>query len=237
MVDKRTVAGDVLPIGYDKPVFVIAEAGINHGGNLDVAINMAFIASACGADAVKYQTFLECELPYKNLTYKQTKVLKEYCDDIGILFLSTPHTVSAINALDELVPVYKLASPRLFDHEFIEKVIEKGKPIIISVNEKACAKDVSGLPEAEYIFMNTVCEYPAEYPNLEALGMFRAFFPDKLWGYSDHTRGTYNCRKAVTKYGACIIEKHFKLNNRCVDKAVSVFPPELEDLCNFVHGA
>ena len=88
MVDKRAVASNVLPIGYDKPVFVIAEAGINHGGNLDVAINMAFIASACGADAVKYQTFLECELSYKNLTYKQTKVLKEYCDEIGRLLLS-----------------------------------------------------------------------------------------------------------------------------------------------------
>ena len=95
MADKRTDSGDEyvasVPIGGDNPVFVIAEAGINHGGNMDTALNMALIAKECGADAVKYQTFLECELPYKNITYRETEVLKEYCDFLEILFLSTPH--------------------------------------------------------------------------------------------------------------------------------------------------
>jgi sialic acid synthase SpsE len=230
MSDKRTVSGDV-PIGYDKPVFVIAEAGINHGGDLDVALSMALIAKECGASAVKYQTFLECELAFKNITYKETRVLKEYCDSIDILFLSTPHTVSAIDALDGLVPMFKVASPRLFDHEFLKKVIAKNKPIIISVNQKAKNTDLDSLPEADYIFMHTVCKYPADDPNFLRMEILKACDTRRLWGYSDHTKGIHNCLKAVTKYGVCLIEKHFKLNNRCVDVDVSVFPEKLEELC------
>jgi len=238
MVDERADSGDehfASPaIGYDKPVFVIAEAGINHGGNLDVALNMALIAKECGASAVKYQTFLECELPYKNLTYHQTRVLKEYCDSINILFLSTPHTVSAIEALDDLVPMFKLAAPFLFRPAFIEKVAKKNKPIIISINQDASPAHIEDLPEAEYIFMHTVSKYPADDPRFSRLEMFKKRFPTRAWGYSDHTRGINNCLKAVTIYGACLLEKHFKLNNRCVDKDVSVFPDQLEELCNIV---
>ncbi len=146
MADKRADSGDErkasLPIGYDKPVFVIAEAGINHGGNLDTALSMALMAKECGASAVKYQTFLECELPYKNLTYKQTRVLKEYCDSIDILFLSTPHTESAIDALEELVPVYKLASPVLFKHDFIKKEGSEELPFWQVVSNKIKALDL-----------------------------------------------------------------------------------------------
>jgi N,N'-diacetyllegionaminate synthase len=240
MANKRTVDSDEYTTGYsighDKPVFVIAEAGINHGGNLDLALNMALIAKEVGASAVKYQTFLECELPYKNLTYHETRVLKEYCDSIGILFLSTPHTISAIEALDDLVPMFKLASPFLFRPRFIERVAKKNKPIILSVNENAKAEHIEDLPEARYIFMHTVCKYPADAPQFERLDMFQKRFPDSIWGYSDHTKGINNCKKAVTIYSACLLEKHFKLSNKCVDTDVSVFPDQLEDLCNFVRS-
>lgn len=237
MADEGTVKRNGLPIGYDNPVFIIAEAGINHGGDLFKALIMASKAKGCGASAVKFQTFLESELPFKNISYKETKSLKEFCDDIGILFLSTPHTESAIDALEELVPVYKLASPRLYDRKFIKKVIEKGKPIILSVNEYAVTKDIEALPDADYIFMHTVCQYPADYPQLERLAFFMCWDTDSLWGYSDHTAGIDNCKKAITEYGACLIEKHFMLEEGCVDEMVSIKPKELEELCSFAHNA
>jgi sialic acid synthase SpsE len=127
--------------------------------------------------------------------------------------------------------MFKLAAPFVFRPEFIRRVIRKNKPIIISINQDANPGHVEDLPEADYIFMHTVSQYPADAPRFERLKMFKERFPGTIWGYSDHTKGTHNCLKAVTKYGVCLIEKHFKLNNRCVDVDVSVFPEKLEELC------
>jgi len=230
----------VREIGYNKPVFIIAEAGINHNGDLKLAKEMAWEAYRAGADSVKYQTFIPSELGdrYKNITYAETKELKEYCDEIGILFLSTPHSESAVDFLNDLVPAFKVASPFLFNKKFLVKVLGKSKPIIISIHEKAVSSDFEWLTEIKkpkVYFMHTVCHYPAISPLFLRLYEFMKLYPDTLWGYSDHTIGIENCVGAVKVFGACIIEKHFKIVEDCPDSDHSATPLKLRRMVDEIR--
>lgn len=144
-------------IGRDEPVFIIAEAGVNHNGKLELAKKMVDKAKRAGVDAVKFQTFKAEDLVTENsemadyqkkniskdqsqyemikekeLGYEEFKNLKEYCDEKDILFLSTPHTEEAMNFLEDLVPAYKIGSGDLTNLPFLKKVAQKGKPIILS---------------------------------------------------------------------------------------------------------
>jgi len=144
-------------IGEGHPCFVIAEAGINHNGKLEIAKKLIDAAKEVGADAVKFQTYksenvtsryvemadyqkknigkeesqLEMikkfELPYENFIE-----LKEYCDKKQIMFLSTPHSYDAADFLEDLVPAYKIGSGDLTNLPFLEKIAEKKKPILLS---------------------------------------------------------------------------------------------------------
>jgi N,N'-diacetyllegionaminate synthase len=144
-------------IGDGQPCFVIAEAGINHNGKIELAKQLIDEAKKAGADAVKFQTFksegvtaISAELAgyqKKNIGTKQSQIdmlrkyefeydtfreMKEYCDKRKIVFLSTPHSYDAIDFLDDLVPAYKISSGDITNIPAIEKIAKKGKPVIIS---------------------------------------------------------------------------------------------------------
>jgi N,N'-diacetyllegionaminate synthase len=143
-------------IGENKPCFIIAEAGVNHNGKLDLAKKLVDVAVDAGADAVKFQTFKSEEVAtdkagsasyakknigkdvkqlemMKNLElkYDEFKKLKQYCDSKHIIFLSTPHSFDAIDFLDELVPAFKFGSGDLTNIPALQYAAEKGKPMII----------------------------------------------------------------------------------------------------------
>lgn len=144
-------------VGKGKPVFIIAEAGVNHNGSADIAKRIIDSAVESGADAVKFQTFKAEEVVIKNtpiteyqkknisrevsqqkmletleLKYADFIELKEYCDKKNVIFLSTPHSEDAIDFLDPLVPAYKIGSGDLNNLPLLEKAAKKGKPIILS---------------------------------------------------------------------------------------------------------
>jgi N-acetylneuraminate synthase/N,N'-diacetyllegionaminate synthase len=144
-------------IGEKQPIFIIAEAGVNHNGKLDLAKKLVDIAIDAGADAVKFQTFkvenlvtpnLESAdyvkknigkdlrqqemIKYLELNYNDFKKLKNYCDKKEIIFLSTPHTFDAIDFLDDLVPLYKFGSGDITNIPAFKHAAKKGKPIILS---------------------------------------------------------------------------------------------------------
>lgn len=144
-------------IGKKEPVFIIAEAGVNHNGNLRLAKMLVDAAKSAGADAIKFQTFNSENLVSRHagmasyqeqnlgkkskqiemlkkleLSYPDFKKLKEYCDRKDILFLSTPHTEDAIDFLEPLVPFFKIGSGDLTNLPFLSKIAKKGKPMIIS---------------------------------------------------------------------------------------------------------
>jgi len=140
-----------------KPCFIIAEAGVNHNGRLDLAEKLVDVARKAGADAIKFQTFKSggvvsekaeiADYQKKNmgkkeaqlkilkkleLDYKDFTKLKKYCDKKGIIFLSTPHSPDAIDFLEPLVPAYKIGSGDLTNLPFLKKIAGKKKPIILS---------------------------------------------------------------------------------------------------------
>jgi len=144
-------------IGEKQPIFIIAEAGVNHNGKLDLAKKLVDIAIDAGADAVKFQTFKVENLVTSNLesadyvtknigkdlrqqemikslelNYNDFKKLKNYCDKKEIIFLSTPHTFDAIDFLDDLVPLYKFGSGDITNIPALKHAAKKGKPIILS---------------------------------------------------------------------------------------------------------
>lgn len=144
-------------IGEGKPCFIIAEAGVNHNNNIEIAKKLVDAAVEAKADAVKFQTFKSENVmtkyatmaPYqiKNLGKEESQLemakklempyenfvkLKKYCDKRGIMFLSTPHSEDAIDFLDKLVPAYKTGSGDLTNLPFLEKIAKKRKPVILS---------------------------------------------------------------------------------------------------------
>lgn len=140
-------------------VFIIAEAGVNHNGDLETAKRLVDAAVVAGADAVKFQTFVPEEVvtgsaekaPYQKanmsggqetqldmirrlaLSKEDFRTLKAYCDRAGIMFLSTPFDYYSVDLLDELgVPLFKIPSGELVNDRFLRYVAARGKPLIIS---------------------------------------------------------------------------------------------------------
>jgi N,N'-diacetyllegionaminate synthase len=145
-------------ISQNSPTFVIAEAGVNHGGDMSVAKKLIDIASNAGADAVKFQYFKTENIilsnvekaPYQmkttsvqesqfemlkklEVSIDQNKELKSYCESKNIIFLTTPFDEESLDNLDVLdLPAYKIASTDLTNLPYLEKVAKKRKPIFLS---------------------------------------------------------------------------------------------------------
>jgi len=143
-------------IGHKQPCFIIAEAGINHNGNIKLAKKLIDKAVDAKADAVKFQTFKSegvatenaniAEYAKKNigknpkqielikkyeLEYDDFKILKDYCDKKNIIFLSTPHSFDAIDFLADIVPAFKFGSGDLTNIPALQHAAKKNKPLIL----------------------------------------------------------------------------------------------------------
>ena len=138
--------------------YIIAEAGVNHNGSVEIALELIKKAKEIGADCVKFQTFKTEEIvtlsaPKANYQLKVTdkdetqfqmlkklelsqdsfKLLKDECDKIGIDFMSTPYSIRDLELLDGIgVGAFKIASGQLTEHYFLKKIAKKNKPIILS---------------------------------------------------------------------------------------------------------
>jgi len=146
-------------IGNKQPCFIIAEAGVNHNGDIDLAKKLIDAAVEAGVDAVKFQTWITEDLVTKNapkanyqlettgggesqfemikkleLSFEEFKVLKKYCDKKNIIFLSTPDEEKSVDFLQSIdVPAFKLSSGELTNFRMLKKIAKQGKPIILSV--------------------------------------------------------------------------------------------------------
>jgi N-acetylneuraminate synthase/N,N'-diacetyllegionaminate synthase len=140
-------------IGPDKPVFIIAEAGVNHNGDVGLAKRLIDVAAEAGADAVKFQTFkanklISARAPHGD--YKSTGVdlklieklelslqhyieLIDYCQDAGIVFLATPFDFGSVNLLERLsAPAFKVSSGDLTNIPLLKHVGSKNLPVLLS---------------------------------------------------------------------------------------------------------
>lgn len=242
-----------LKIGQDKKTFIIAEAGINHNGSLDLAIKMVKEAKKAGASAIKFQTYVTEKRVAKDsqifeilkkceLAREKQKKIKDYADKIGIIFFSTPFDEESLDFLVRLkVKLIKISSFDIVNEKLIDKASSYKIPLIISrgmanskeINEaiKICKKN-----EAEYALLHCVSAYPApkEDVNLKAIKSLQAY--NCPIGYSDHTLDIDASVYAVA-VGACIIEKHFTLDRKMVgpDHKLSTNPEELAVLCKKIR--
>lgn len=153
-------------IGDGAPVFVIAEAGVNHNGSLEMAQRLVDAARDAGADAVKFQTFkaeqvvtaaapkaayqvkatgghesqLEMIRGFE-LSFEAFRILAGHCRERGIMFLSTPFDAESADFLDDIgVPGFKIASGEITNLPFLSHVAAKGKPVIVSTGMATLAE-------------------------------------------------------------------------------------------------
>lgn len=162
MVEKNT-NNQVLQIGNYKvgcgsPTFIIAEAGVNHNGDINLALELVHAAKESGADCVKFQTFtandlvsksspkakyqLETTDPKQNqydmlkaleLKMEDFARLKAECDKVGICFLSTPYNICDVDLLESIgTPAYKIASAMSVEPHLLSYVAKTGKPLLVS---------------------------------------------------------------------------------------------------------
>lgn len=249
-------------VGDGQPPFVIAEVGINHNGDVKLAKQMVLAAKEAGAHCIKFQTHLtgkemihtqmtpgaiskeplwdiikRCEL-----TAAEERAVKQLCDEVGILFLSTPFSREAADQLEELgVPAYKIGSGEITNLPLIEHVAKKGLPMIVStgmteLEEIAETVNLIERYDVPLILLQCTSTYPTAYADVKlgAIQVLREQFGVPV-GLSDHSVGIYTSLGAVAK-GACVLEKHFTTSRQLPgpDQGLSLEPHELKEL---VKGA
>lgn len=218
-------------IGNNTPTFIIAEAGINHNGSLEVAKQMIEEAAKCNVDAIKFQTLLPEELFSKKLNSevfdycqtlsfdkKQHIELKKYAEKNEIEFLSTPVGSKTAKLLHEIKSnAFKIASGEINNLELITQIAKYGKPMIISTGMSSLSEIFTTVEKiktigCQFAILHCVSCYPTKIKdaNLSTISYFQSIF-DVPIGYSDHTLGNDACLTAVA-LGAKILEKHFTLD-------------------------
>jgi len=221
--------------------YVIAEIGLNHGGDLALAKKMIDAAVSAGVDAVKFQTYLtekrtfpgspifdilkKCELPFPAF-----KELKEYSKAKKVEFFSTPFDDDSVDYLDSIgCDLYKVASFDVVNIPFLKKVAKTGKPVILSVgmsdiSEIRTAYNILSESTKNIALLHCISAYPTKEDdaNLAAIYTLQKEF-DCVIGQSDHTDDIVVPLYAVAA-GAQVIEKHFKLDGQddCIDNPVSI---------------
>ena len=224
-------------IGPNEPPLIIAEIGINHGGSLDVAKSMVDLIVHSGCECVKHQThIIEDEMteeakaifpPNANksiwdvmkecsLKLDEEQELKEYAENLGLIWISTPFSRMAADFLDEIdVPAFKIGSGEADNLPLINHIAQKGKPIIMSTGMqsiKSLKNSVNILEKSgvEYALLECTNLYPSppEIVSLQGIQELKEAFPKALVGFSDHSIGPHIALASVA-LGACIIERHF----------------------------
>lgn len=242
-------------------ILIIAEAGVNHNGSLAMAKQLADVAKAAGADIVKFQTakpelvisrFAEKAEYQKaetgeaesqlemckriHLTFDEHAQLKEYCDSIGIAYLSTPFDLDSIDFLQQLgTPMWKVPSGEITNLPYLEKIAATKKPVILStgmsmiseIEDALTILEDGGAGPITLLHCNTEYPTPIEDANLLAMQDLREQFGLPV-GYSDHTAGI-EADIAAAALGAVVIEKHFTLDKALPgpDHKASLSPEEL----------
>lgn len=255
-----------------KKTIIIAEAGVNHNGNYEMALKMIDEAKAAGADYVKFQTAkpelvistfapkaeyqkettgngesqLEmCKAIHLPLT--DYKPLKEYCDKVGIGFMSTPFDLVSIDVLEPLdMDYYKIPSGEITNLPYLRAIAAKGRKVIIStgmselpeIEEALQVLEKGGLKRSDIIVLHCNTEYPTPMRDVNLRAMLD--IRDRLGvavGYSDHTNGI-EVPIAAVALGAEVIEKHFTLDKTLPgpDHKASLEPQELKAMVDAIRN-
>jgi len=245
-------------------VFIIAEAGVNHNGSVKKALKLVDIAKKSGADAVKFQSFIASEEISKlapkakyqmtttnpnesqldmikklELSVKEQKKIKSYCDNLKIEFISSPFGLTSINILKKLkIKTVKIPSPEINNLPYLLEISRKFSKIILSTGMSnireinTAIKILKKNKKKDISILHCISSYPTKLEdlNLNVIHTLRKNF-DNVIGFSDHSLGIEGSLLAVAA-GARIIEKHFTINKKLngPDHKASLSPGELNEL-------
>jgi sialic acid synthase SpsE len=250
-IGARRVSADTRPL-------VIAEIGINHEGDVRKAELMVDAAFEAGCECVKFQAHVISDEMIPNdvvpanakesiwdimercaLSEDEDRHLKEYVEEKGMIYLSTPFSRAAADRLERLgVVAYKIGSGECNNYPLVRHIASFGKPIILStgMNDLASvapAVEILRTAGTGFGLLHCTSMYPTPYSKvrLGALADLQETFPDAVVGLSDHSVGNYTCLAAVA-LGARILEKHFTADKNWPgpDIPISLDPTELADL-------
>lgn len=256
--------GDKL-VGDDHPAYVIAEIGINHNGDVELAKKMIDAAVAAGVDAVKFQkrTPEVCTPPDQQSKMRQTpwgyityldyryKVefgvdeyteIDRYCRERGIGWFVSVWDDGSVDFIEQFdTPAYKLPSASLTDHDLLRHVRATGRPIIISTGMSTMdeiRRGVEVVGEENLGIMHSTSSYPCppEELNLRMIQTLMREFPDIPIGYSGHEVGLVPSAVAVA-LGACMVERHLTIDRSMwgSDQAASVEPGGFRKLVKYIR--
>jgi N-acetylneuraminate synthase len=240
-------------VGDEQPVYIIAEIGINHNGNLEIVKRLIDVAVMSGCDAVKFQKRtpekavppeyrdVMRETPWGIISYLEYRrkvefgfdeytEIARYCKEKGIDWFASCWDEDSVDFIEQFAPpCYKIASASLTDIPLLEHVRSKGRSVILSTGmstfeEIEQAASVLGLERLAIAHSTSTYPCPPGELNLRMIQTLRARF-DCPVGYSGHEVGLQTTLAAVT-LGAAFVERHITLDRAMwgSDQAASVEP-------------
>jgi len=251
-------------VGDGHPAYIIAEAGINHNGDLEIAKQLILAAKHAGVDAVKFQkrTPELCvppeqrnqmrETPWGYITYmayrEKTEFGKAEYDEInrfarevGIDWFVSVWDEEAVNFMEQYNPIcYKIPSASLTDHKLLKHLRSTGRPLILSTGMSTMEQiktSVNLIGQEDLVLTHATSTYPCDPHelNLSMIDTLRKTFNCPI-GYSGHEVGLVTSAVAVG-LGACMVERHITLDRAMwgSDQAASVEPGGFEKLVKYVR--
>lgn len=260
-------------IGEGYPSLVIAEVGVNHNGSIERGLKLIESAANAGADVVKFQTYKANQIVTKkaprywdeklnndtkigtqhdtfskldSMGIEGFKKFKEKCEELNVIFTSTPFNLPDVDLLEEIgVDVYKISSSDITYLQLLKYVASKGKPMIVStgcatIGEIEKAVDIIKTEgNSDIILQHCILQYPCDDENANLLKMqkIQEVFPDIPVGYSDHTFGITIPAMSVAM-GAVSVEKHFTIDNKLPDSPdhkLSANPKDLNKMVEMIR--
>lgn len=251
-------------VGDGQPCFIIAEIGINHNGDLDLAKRLIRVAVASGCDAVKFQKRtpelcvppsqrnLMRETPWGYISYMeyrekvefgqaQYEEIDRYCREQEVLWFASCWDEPSVDFMEQFnPPCYKIASACLTNDVLLKYTRATGRPILLSTGMSSLEEvdhAIGVLGKENLIVLQAVSTYPAKYEelNLRAIATLRERYGVPV-GYSGHETGIASTVAAVA-LGACCVERHITLDRAMwgSDHAASLEPTGLTRICRDIR--
>ena len=239
-------------LGPGHPCYIIAEIGINHNGDIDLAKRLISVAVGAGCDAIKFQkrtvdvvyTPAELATPRPNpfgdtngdlkrgleFEFEDFEEINSFCRSLKIDWFASPWDEASVDFIEQFnPPVYKIASASLTDDHLLRHVRKTGKPVIASTGMSTYAEidhAVEVLGRDNLVLMHTTSTYPAKYEqlNLRAIPTMAERYGIPI-GYSGHETGIPTS-VAAAALGACCVERHITMDRAMwgSDQAASLEP-------------
>jgi N-acetylneuraminate synthase/N,N'-diacetyllegionaminate synthase len=243
-------------IGPGHPTYIIAEIGINHNGDIDLAHKMIDAAADAGAEAIKFQT-IDARASYvpgtpshkvfsdAGFDLEQNRALVEHCNRRGVVFFTTPGDWNSLEIVRALaLPAIKISSGQMTNLPIVLAAADIGVPLVISTGGAylwevgRVVDELERHGKSDFVLLHCVSIYPApdETLNLSAIRDMQSAFPYPV-GYSDHSLGRVASITAVAM-GARLIEKHFTLDRNLPggDNFLSAEPEEFATLVREIRA-